>query len=244
MNDSTANMSAFHTPLKRLPDRPINLELESKLQREPPCKAVPEVSPQEELKPLNEIAIQLSKTKLTNKQNDLFSRSSSKKSVYYKPPSSSNIDNQFGIKSFLPPIIKRNYPLMATPTPEQQDLDTEQTSIPTGEWENPVIQQALGRQVNRAVEIKRISTGVVVILWIQLVKKVVSVNILHYPVSVIVLAQVLVILRCVYRLFKLKDQCVDLPLNNKQRVLLGLDTLDEDVDVKVEKARYSQFGFT
>lgn len=226
--------TSFYTPLKRLPDKPITFHKPQEIKYPKPTSQTPEV-----LKPLNEIAIQLSKTELLNKQNDLFSGSIPKKSVYYKPPSSSNVDNQFGIKTFLPPPVPRSFPLMKAPINSTTDNNETETTVPTGEWENPVMIQALSRQVNKSDLLKRVLMLMVLLMVLALALSHTS-GIVSSSLSVMAIVNGLLLMINVYSFFCAQDQCLDLPLSNKQRVMLGLDPLDDDIDRVIEKYKYGK----
>lgn len=234
MNNTTGGIDEFHTPLKRLPDRSI-YEFEDKdphFKREKQPSTTTDSKP-EQLIPLNQISMKLSKTKLFTKQNDLFNRTTPKKSIYYRPPASANIDNQFGIKEFLPPRVQKKYS-MAPKTSKSitsggtEEEEEEINDIPTGEWVNPVMKRALSRQINREYEVKSILTHTIGILVLKLIDRILSIKInVSMYVNLIVYMVIIRIIMSGLKLLKGKDQCIDLPLNNRQRQLLGLNPLEE-----------------
>lgn len=283
ISNTTGGMDEFHTPLKRLPDRPV-YGIGRNYDHEMPHSTFTTKNPQslfasetntndnvnntttqsnpEELVPLNKMSLKLSKSKLFNKQTDLFSRSVPKKAIYYKPPSSSNIDNQFGIEEFLPPPLHKKYPIVSKNRPYQsitggdgQQVDQidrigqidqfnqpDQKSNPTGEWINPVMKTALNRQTNKEYEIKLILTSIVTILAIKLLQRVVS---LKFNISSFVNILICIIMMNMtfsgVKLIRAKDQCFDLPLSNHQRQLLGLDPVDDLFIAKPSmKPRYTK----
>lgn len=269
-SNTTVGMDEFHTPLKRLPERKF-YGLAENQDREVPrttltseateslfatddkdsFTSIPNEKP-EALMPLNKISLKLSKTKLFNKQTDLFSRTAPKKSIYYKPPSSSNIDNQFGIQEFLPPVILKKYPVVSKTKnltknvsgSTEAELEFEpETQTPTGEWINPIMDVALSRQVNREAEIKSILTSIIGMLIVKLLERILVIKIsgVSTYINVVVCIIALNISVRGFNLLKAKDQCLDLPLNNRQRELLGLNPLEDVFVAKpLQKPRYAR----
>jgi nucleoporin POM34 len=205
-----------------------------------------------------------------------------KSPIYYKPPSSNFKDTQYGIKSFLPPNVQlikertnkvpllvkynkrerdlpRNVPGKLSPSYIQDDLSDEDlpSANPTGEWTNPIMKQALTRQINKEYYLKKLLKNVLYLIFFTLIKSLVGKIIILYlakrvypPVDtsqyeiiftiasrIIVSLFVINIIISILKLIKEQDQCLDLPLSDKQRQLIGLNIQDRDDDESLKEHR-------
>ncbi|ODV76621.1 uncharacterized protein CANTADRAFT_147903 [Suhomyces tanzawaensis NRRL Y-17324] len=124
--------------------------------------------------------------------------------IYYRPPSSNIKGTQFGIQSFLPPGVDissakkhttNHVPLyinnkrpQAPPTvkstiealqhqqrPDLQEDDVDEHSEgPSGDWTNPIMIQALARQIDRESYTRRLLQNVLYLLGFQFVRTLVT----------------------------------------------------------------------
>ncbi|KAK6204804.1 nuclear pore complex component-domain-containing protein [Scheffersomyces amazonensis] len=227
--------------------------------------------------------------------------------IYYKPPSSNFKDNQYGIKSFLPPNVKigdnslrekgsdsskNKIPLVfpkllsndssnpdsgavdiqkvwqsinqdsiykkgpAYDNDELDDNDLQGNNHATGEWTNPIVKQALGRQINKEYELKKCLKFALYLIVFNLIKSLAIRFYVLYQLSqlklkieyqlhsskilaideniyIILISRLIIgiflinILISTVNLFRDQDQCYDLPLSENQRVLIGLKPTNE-----------------
>lgn len=214
--------------------------------------------------------------------NQQLSVGSGKPPIYYRPPSSQR--TQYGIKKFLPPNFEsgsvrdnatnkvpitvaysqnNNIKPVGLKDEDEDEVDDQETSEnPTGEWFNPIVREALKRQVRKEVEVKKIGINLIYLFTFKLAvaignyvlslyeyKRMPFHNASYYPpvrqdhlepgsASFYVMVSIriiygLFIFNCImpcYRLCKTQDQCLDLPLNNHQRKLLGLN-IDHGMEI-------------
>lgn len=233
-NDSTVGeLDDFHTPLKKLDNKPIDDRLINR--REIP-KKIDDSS--DELIPLNKLSEKVNQTKMFNKQKDLFNKTNIKPPIYYKPPSSSNIDNKFGIDGFLPPQITRSKQYSSKQIDQQTD-----ENVPKGHWSNDYMKIALGRQVNKEFEAKTALRAAVILVSLTLINRFLA---LSYKSSVGIKVfstlPLITMVLSMWKVLKAQDQCLDLPLTNRQRELIGLERVEEELipKKKLEKTRYKK----
>lgn len=169
---------------------------------------------------------------------------------------------------------------------ELNDDDDGANTGPSGEWFNPVVKQALARQVNKESEFRKCFFNVALVILFRLFmsllaflksvyeesrvqaqkyqytpsytlksssnsptgsSKIVSSSsywLYGYLIKNGIYAFFIFnILLTFYRLLKAQDQCLDLPLSNKQREMLGLDAIhyQDDSEDAVDKKRQKQF---
>jgi nucleoporin POM34 len=189
-----------------------------------------------------------------------------KEPVYYKPPvftmkyiqsalstpsvSQSSVNK---IPLTIPkPVKDTNSLLQLVNNDDMADMDEIQ-SHPTGEWINPIMKQALSRQINKQHELKKVLRNVVVLLVFALIKSfvnhymlvlqkinskknqqiskikisdnLVDLNTNIYTAVVITIFVSYMVISSIISLTKLmkeQDQCLDLPLSDEQRRLIGL----------------------
>lgn len=207
-------------------------------------------------KPMNlaEIDFKLNQAKLKYKQNfgNLESKINSKQPIYYKPANSTVKFTRKELRDFLPPSIMDTKIFQKVPLliPNKNISDNQEINQPiqppTGEWINPIMKQALARQINKELELKKLIKTVFLIILIYLFQSIVNRLILilqainleskswtklddflknvYYSsfITIINIYLILSIIFSLYLLFKNQDQCLDLPLNNQQRKLIGL----------------------
>ncbi|KAK7679883.1 hypothetical protein QCA50_017042 [Cerrena zonata] len=152
-----------------------------------------------------------------------------KEPIYYKPPSASSRN---GFKALLPPgagsVVKNRNPIIVQETEHPQprlddelsDEEDDSLKYPTGEWVNPVVKTALSRQVNKQQQFYKLAY--IILVEMNQDPNVRSINQylkqglddekngLNYYGSIII-------------------KCYDLPLTNKQRELVGLKPMEEEV---------------
>ncbi|KAK6465292.1 nuclear pore complex component-domain-containing protein [Scheffersomyces coipomensis] len=247
-----------------------------------------------------------------NATNSVSKSKSKSEPIYYKPPSSNFKDNQYGIKSFLPPNVqlrgnsedeetnkKNKIPLIfskamlksnsnSNTTPNvsqlwksiQQDSKLQNKNVDedelddndvfnsnrsaTGEWMNPIVKQALARQINKEYELKKCMKFILAIIAFALIKSLVlrmyilfqlkqiklkveyklhSARILaiNDNVYIILFSRLIIgiffinILISLINLFRDQDQCYDLPLSDEQRALIGLKVKNDDSKLEIER---------
>lgn len=184
--------------------------------------------------------------------------------LYYRPPVSSG--NFYGVKHLIPPQINRSFfrpnepkAPSALPAPESDP----EHSVPSGEWTSIVVQEALRRQVNTDTEFRRLGVNVLLVLAFQLAVRIAryvaallqaefstppghfqrptpTVPYMNYVVTAVYGLFFANIALALFRLLRSKDQCLDLPLTNRQRELCGLDPLvhNDDTALKMKKRRF------
>lgn len=153
--------------------------------------------------PINEALYKLNKAKMAlPSQNNLKSKTTtSKQPIYYKPPSSRSRDDQYGIKNFLPPnfnhmALKENknriplFPmekkisisdiLPKQPNNTDDDDENAESVNPLGDWVNPIVKEALSRQVNEEYEVKSMVWNIIYIIAFHLIISFIKYLILLY----------------------------------------------------------------
>lgn len=168
-----------------------------------------------------------------------------KQPIYYKPPSLTK-GTQFGIQEFLPPSVSsgRTNKIPLERSKIQSTKATEEVTaseVPTGEWTNPIMTQALSRQINITFHIKKcFSTSLLILLSLLVRSGISKVAFLRenqwyaYLSWGVGTTLALNFLASLYYVVRGQDQCNDLPLSNKQRELIGLTVVvDEDEDTKL-----------
>lgn len=145
------------------------------------------------------------------------------------------------------------------PSTIREDLSDDETPTtnPTGEWTSPIMKQALARQINKEYYLKKLLKNVLFFVFFTLVKSLVGkiiflylakkvyppVDTSQYDVSFTVASRIIVslfvinITISIVKLIKGQDQCLDLPLSDKQRQLIGLLIQDRDDDESLKEHR-------
>lgn len=203
----------FYTPVKQLPNKPIP----------PPILSTP---------PKDSSLHKLNNVPQTAKPIDpsLFTNSANS-TIYYRPPSTT-IDPHFGLKNQV-----NTKPKLRLKQPVTDDVDPV-----SGNWTNPVMELALKRQINKEALVKEILTTILAILAMELSKRVVKMVVNFDLTSIVTLVEGIMTVYVVYNGVKLargQDQCLDLPLSNKQRSMLGLKIIEGN-DVKISHERFAR----
>ncbi|RCK54393.1 hypothetical protein Cantr_03984 [Candida viswanathii] len=158
---------------------------------------------------------------------------------------------------------------------DEGDLDDYVTDNPTGAWENPIVKKALSRQVDLEHQLKVLLKNVLYLMIFSFFRSSISKFVSIYELKLkssqqpaylhqehntssslefylLLLSKVVVVYFTVnivvplIRLLKGQDQCYDLPLNIKQRKLLGLKVkdvpedyvIDEKAELTLKQRRY------
>lgn len=223
----------------------------------------------------------LESQQLSNQQaNSMFSKN---EPIYYSPPSSI----QPGIQGFLPPNVKNTqkqstisrrhaYNVIDSVSDQiDENLEDATMSAPTGEWFNPVVKEALTRQVNKEDEFRKFAFNLMVVAilkyglrftkyvqsWYINLRKQYNPYAQYYSpgissnsnsnastnfeiywsifVNAIFCLLIYNIVISLYKLIKKQDECLDLPLSNKQRKMLGLQIIksqEADEDERVSRS--------
>ncbi|CAH6721676.1 hypothetical protein CLIB1444_06S07580 [[Candida] jaroonii] len=206
----------FYTPVKELPNKPIV----------PPISFKPSIS-------TNESSLhKLNNNPQTAKPIDpsLFTNSANS-TIYYRPPSTS-IDPNFGLKDQV-----ESKPILRLKQPRAEDVDPV-----SGNWTNPVLETALKRQINKEAVVKGIMSAVLFLLVIELGKRVMKMAVNFDATSPASIIEGILVVKIVYGGIKLargQDQCLDLPLSNKQRSMLGLRMIEGN-DVKISHEKFAR----
>lgn len=214
-------MSEFYTPLKKLPNKPIPIE---EVEGNIPKTHTTDPSLNRDLKNLLRLP---NKTTTSNTKFNLFKQTLSKPAVYYKPVTTS-VDLRFGVKPI--PESKAFFGHnRRIPDTNQSNVDHE---VP-GDWINPYMMQALSRQNTKELFIKNIMICVMYIIGALLGERII-IRIVGNDYNVSFFCHLIIfglIVNMVVNGSKLfqNDQCLDLPLSNRQRVLLGLKPCDVDI---------------
>ncbi|KAL6452344.1 hypothetical protein SBY92_001602 [Candida maltosa Xu316] len=146
---------------------------------------------------------------------------------------------------------------------DEVDLDNQVIDNPTGSWENPIVKEALSRQVDLEYQVKLLLRNLIYLLLFtffkssinklaflyELKSKIVQPVYQHQPPKdssvefyllvfskVVVVYFIINIVIPLVKLLKGQDQCNDLPLSIKQRKLIGLKVKDVPEDFTVDEA--------
>lgn len=199
---------------------------------------------------LQEIQFRLNQAKL-NLPKPVTPSDKVDKPAYYTHPISTSVS----LSDLLPPKIVgqkmfSSVPLIVPRSVPETVINggiTRDDSIntPTGQWLNPIMTQALARQANKEQQLKSLIKSLFLLILSYLLKSIIkrltliftTLNIMNFDLSyinifltTIKVTLLTITLIFLYTFLKPQDQCLDLPLNNQQRELIGLKPVESNLN--------------